>query len=220
MEEGSRSALSGAWPLFDLAIRTSRLELRLPTEDELIDLLAVAKAGIHDADYMPFGFAWTDMPSPQLERGFMQYHWRKRAEWSVDSWTLDFGVWVDGKICGSQGIHGDGFQTFKRVGTGSYLGKHYQGRKIGLEMRAAVLSFSFDYLSAEWATSEAFMDNSASIGVSRSLGYADNGVRWMAPRGVARQEQMFLMTREMWQSRERPPIEVTGLDACRDMFGI
>ena len=220
MEEGSRSALIDAWPLFGLALRTSRLELRLPTEPELIDLLALARAGIHDADYMPFGFAWTDLASPQFERGFMQYHWRKRAEWSVDSWTLDFGVWVDGKIVGTQGIHGERFQTFKRVGTGSYLGREFQGLKIGLEMRSAVLSFSFDHLGAEWASSEAFMDNAASLGVSRSLGYADNGVRWMAPRGVARQEQQFLMTREMWRSRERKPVEVTGLDACRDMFGI
>jgi hypothetical protein len=31
---------------------------------------------------------------------------------------------------------------------------------------------------------------------------------------------MFLMTREMWHSRERQAIEVAGLDECRDMFGI
>ncbi len=109
---------------------------------------------------------------------------------------------------------------FKWVGTGSYLGRGFQGLKIGLEMRAAVLAFSFDHLGAERATSEAFTDNAASIGVSRSLGYADNGVRWMAPRGVAREEIRFLMTRDMWQSRERPPISVSGLDACRDQFGI
>jgi RimJ/RimL family protein N-acetyltransferase len=220
MVEASRSALVDAWPLFGLAIRTPRLELRLPTEDELVDLLQVARAGVHDPDYLPFGFAWTDLQSPHFERGFMQYHWRKRAEWAPNDWTLDFGVWVEGKIVGTQGIRGEDFPVFKRVGTGSYLGKRYQGLKIGLEMRSAVLSFSFDHLGAERATSEAFTDNVASIGVSRSLGYVDNGFRWMAPRGNARQEQMFLMTREMWASRERPPIEVAGLDACRDMFGI
>jgi RimJ/RimL family protein N-acetyltransferase len=220
MEEGSRSALINAWPLFGLVIRTPRLVLRLPTENELIELLAIAEAGIHDPGFMPFGFAWTDLASPQFERGFLQYHWRKRAEWAADNWTLDFGVWHDGRMVGAQGIHGESFQTFRRVGTGSYLGKQSQGMKIGLEMRSAVLSFSFDHLGAERATSEAFMDNAQSIGVSRSLGYADNGLRWMAPRGVSRQEQMFLMSREMWHSRERQPIEVTGLDACREMFGI
>ncbi|HEY7023842.1 MAG TPA: GNAT family N-acetyltransferase [Candidatus Limnocylindrales bacterium] len=220
MEEGSRSALSDAWPLFGLVIRTPRLVLRLPTEGELIELLQVAKAGVHDPEYMPFGFGWTDLASPDFERGFMQYHWRTRAEWSSRDWTLDLGVWVDGRIVGTQGIRGENFPVFRRVGTGSYLGKQSQGLKIGLEMRSAVLAFSFDHLEAERATSEAFMDNAPSIGVSRSLGYADNGFRWMAPRGEARQEQQFLMTREMWQARERMPIEVDGLDACRDMFGV
>jgi len=219
MEEG-RLEIVDAWPLFGLVVRTARLELRLPREDELGELLALTKAGIHDADFMPFGFAWTDQSSPQMERGFMQYHWRTRSSWSADEWVLDFGVWADGQLVGSQGMRGEKFSVFKSVGTGSWLGRGFQGRKIGVEMRAAVLAFAFDHLGAERATSEAFMDNAPSIGVSRSLGYADNGYQWMAPRGVARQEQRFLMTREMWHSRERPPITVTGLDACRDMFGI
>ena len=150
----------------------------------------------------------------------MQYHWRTRSAWSADEWTLDLAVWADGRLAGSQGIRAEKFGVFKSVGTGSWLGRGFQGLKIGREMRAAALSFAFDHLGAQQATSEAFMDNAPSIGVSRSLGYADNGYQWMAPRGVPRQEQRFLMTREMWQSRERPPIEVSGLDACRDMFGI
>jgi RimJ/RimL family protein N-acetyltransferase len=215
-----RSGLVAAWPLFGLVIRSERLELRLPTESELVKLLELAKTGIHDAEFMPFGFAWTDKPSPQFERDYMQYHWRTRAEWKNDDWNLDLGVWLDGELVGTQGIHGMNFPVFRSVGTGSWLSRVFQGRRIGAEMRSAVLSFSFDHLGAERATSEAFMDNAQSIGVSRSLGYADNGYRWMAPRGIARQEQMFLMTREMWYSRPRADISVDGLDACRDMFGI
>lgn len=219
MEE-DRRALIEAWPLFGLVIRTARLELRLPREDELVELLELAKKGIHDADNMPFGYAWTDKPSPQFERDYMQYHWRTRASWSAEEWVLDFGVWVDGRLAGTQGMRGEKFAVFKSVGTGSWLAREFQGRKIGLEMRAAALSFAFDHLGAEQATSEAFKDNLPSIGVSRSLGYADNGLQWMAPRGVAREEVRFLMTRAMWQARERPPIVVSGLDECRDMFGL
>ena len=212
--------LVDAWPLFGLVVRSERLELRLPREDELVELLALAKSGIHDADFMPFGFAWTDQSSPQLERSFLQYHWRTRSSWSVDEWVLDFGVWFEGRLVGTQGMRGDKFALFKTVGTGSWLAQHSQGLKIGREMRSAALSFAFGDLGAERATSEAFMDNAPSIGVSRSLGYADNGYRWMAPRGVARQEQQFLMTREMWESRPRPPITVEGFEPCRAMFGI
>lgn len=218
--DGKGAALAAAWPLFGLVIRTPRLELRLPTEAELVAMLELAKAGIHDADYMPFGFAWTDKPSPQFERDYMKYHYSTRANWTPEDWTLDLAVWVDGELCGTQGLRGENFPVYRSVGTGSWLGRGFQGQKIGIEMRAAALAFAFECLGAERATSEAFMDNAASIGVSRSLGYADNGYQWMAPRGEARQEQRFLMTREMWQSRERPPITVEGFDACRDMFGL
>ncbi len=218
--DGARTELATAWPMYGLEIRTDRLSLRLPTETELVDLLGVATQGVHSPDEMPFGFAWTDLKSPQMERGFMQYHWRTRATWSADEWVLDFGVWADGRLVGSQGMRGEKFSLFKAVGTGSWIGRQFQGKGIGKEMRSAVLAFAFEHLGAERATSEAFMDNASSIGVSRSLGYADNGLQWMAPRGVARQQQRFLMTRDMWNARERPPIEVSGLAACRDMFGL
>ena len=218
--DDERARLIAALPLFGLVVRTERLELRLPTESELVELLELARAGIHDADSMPFGYAWTDKPSPQFERDYMKYHYSTRANWAPDDWTLDLAVWADGKLAGTQGIRGVNFAVYRSVGTGSWLGQRFQGLKIGVEMRSAALSFAFDHLAAERAMSEAFLDNAASVGVSRSLGYADNGYQWMAPRGEARQEQRFLMTRDMWHGRERPPITVEGFEACRDMFGI
>lgn len=208
------------WPLFDVVIRTSRLELRLPTEDELVQLLELAKGGIHPAEEMPFGFAWTDLPSPQFERNFMQYHWGTRGSWKPELWTLDLAVWVDGTLVGTQGLHGENFPVMRTVGTGSWLGRAYQRKGIGREMRSAVLAFAFDHLGAERATSDVFVDNHRSQGVSRALGYIDNGRTWLAPRGVAREEIRFLMTAEMWRSRDRLGTTVGGLDACRDMFGI
>jgi len=208
------------WPLFDLVIRSERLEMRLPREHELVELLALAQKGIHDPDEMPFGVAWTDQLSPQLERSFMQYHWSTRAGWKPDSWTLDLGVWADGALVGTQGLRGEQFSTLRTVGTGSWLGREFQGRGMGKEMRAATLAFAFDHLGAEWATSSAFLDNVTSIGVSRSLGYAENGLERLAPRGVPRDMIRFLMTVEQWRSHERPPISVAGFEGCRDMFGI
>ena len=86
-------------------------------------------------------------------------------------------------------------------------------------MRAAVLSFAFDGLGARVAESAAFPDNLASSGVSRSLGYEDNGLGALAPQGVSRVSQRFRMTAEGWASRPRPPVAIEGLDACREMFG-
>ena len=82
-----------------------------------------------------------------------------------------------------------------------------------------VLGFAFDRLGAQIAISEAFLDNAASNGVSRSLGYEPVGFGSLAPEGVERQTQRFRMTAEGWRSRPRPALAIEGLDACRDMFG-
>ena len=85
-------------------------------------------------------------------------------------------------------------------------------------MRAAVLALAFDGLGAEVAETEAFLDNPASAGVSRSLGYQPNGFGSIAPEGVARPTERFRLTREGWLARSRPPVAIEGLESCRDMF--
>lgn len=207
------------WPIYDLRISTERLELRLPTDDELLELLDIALAGIHDPSEQPFGIGWTDAPSPRLEHGFLQFHWGSRAKWTSDDWTLNLGVWSGGRIVGTQGIHAKDFATLRSVATGSWLGRDFQGQGIGKGMRNAVLALAFDHLGANWATSAAFVDNRASLGVSRSLGYVEDGLELAAPRGKARVLARYRMSAEVWRSRQRPPVDVQGLDRCLNLFG-
>ena len=208
------------WPLFDLRIWTARLELRLPTEVELLELVELARSGIHDPAEMPFGFAWTDQPSPQFERSFMQYHWSTRANWSPGKWSLDLGVWIDGRLVGTQGMGAENFAVLRTVSTGSWLSREFQGQGIGKEMRTAVLGFAFDHLGAAWATSGSFVDNPASAAVSRAVGYEEDGMDVLAPRGEAKELVRWRMHVDAWRSRERPPVEVAGLEGCWDMFGL
>ena len=44
--------------LYGLRLRTPRVELRVPTHGELVELRDVAHAGIHPPEAMPFGVAW------------------------------------------------------------------------------------------------------------------------------------------------------------------
>lgn len=213
------TTLAAAWPLFGLRIRSEHLVLRLPTDDETLALMDVAKAGIHPADEMPFGVAWSVLPSPEFERGFVQHHWLMRATWTSDAWTLNLMVESDGRPIGSQSIAATSFTVHRTVDTGSWLGRDWQGRGLGREMRAAVLAFAFDGLGARVAESGAFLDNDASAGVSRSLGYEDNGRGALAPQGVSRETQRYRMTADGWRSRPRPPVTIEGLDACRVLFG-
>jgi len=207
------------WPLYHLRLRTERLELRLPNEVEIGELCLIAKAGIHPASEMPFGVAWSTKPSPRFEREYIQWHWKQRADWTPEAWSLELAVFLGGRPIGSQSLAAREFATFRAVNTGSWLGRPDQGRGLGKEMRAAVLALAFDGLDAEAATTEAFFDNPASAGVSRSLGYRPNGIGSIAPEGVARETERFRMSRAEWLGRSRSEVLIDSLDGCRAMFG-
>jgi RimJ/RimL family protein N-acetyltransferase len=214
------TTLADAWPLFGLRLRSERLVLRLPTDDELLRLLDLAKAGIHPPDEMPFGVAWSTIPSPAFERQFLQHHWSMRGSWSPEQWGLNLMAELDGAPVGTQSIGGSQFAIHRTVDTGSWLGRANQGRGLGKEMRAAVLGFAFEGLGAYVAETTAFLDNTASNAVSRSLGYVENGVGSLAPEGVARPTQKFRMSVEDWHARPRPALTIEGLDACLHLFGV
>ena len=59
--------------------------------------------------------------------------------------------------------------------TGSWLARRFHGQGIGTRMRTAMCILAFDHLDFEEITSGAFADNPASLGVSRKVGYRDNG---------------------------------------------
>jgi RimJ/RimL family protein N-acetyltransferase len=207
------------WPLFDLRLRTARLELRLPTDDDLTALAATARAGIHPPEEMPFAVAWTDLPSPAFERSFVQFHWAKRAEWKPERWVLNLATFLDGTPIGSQSIEATDFAILRTVLTGSWLGLPWQGKGYGKEMREAVLALAFEGLGADVAESGAFADNPASAAVSRALGYEPNGIERLAPRGEAKELTRYRMTRDRWAGRTRAPTRILGLEGCLDLFG-
>jgi RimJ/RimL family protein N-acetyltransferase len=206
------------WPLFDLRIMTSRVEIRLPDDEVLSDLARLASKGIHDPATMPFLHPWTDEPSPALELGLMQWGWRHRAEWRPNHWTFNGAVFADGEVVGVQSVMADDFALERTVKTGSWLGRSHQGRGLGKEMRAAILSFAFDTLGSREALSGGFVDNETSLNVSRSLGYRESGRRSVLRRGVATEMIDLYMDLAVWRQRDRPDTQVVGFDGCRDFF--
>jgi RimJ/RimL family protein N-acetyltransferase len=206
------------WPLFDLSVRTPRVELRYPDDELATKTVELSTKGIHDPATMPFGMPWTDQPSPEFERNSMRHYWRNRAEHDVDKWTLNFIVLVDGEPAGVQGLNAENFAKTRVAGTGSWLGRQFQGRGLGKEMRAAVLHFAFAGLDAQRCLSGAWHDNAPSLGVSRSLGYVDNGEDIALRRGEPDRQIRLLLTRDAWETRRRDDIEIAGLAACREFL--
>ena len=160
-------ALSTYWPLFDLTVRTPRLELRVPDDEMIPELARVAAEGVHDPAFMPFSVPWTDVPSPEQERNSLQHFWLMRAQWKPDDWHLGMAVLIDGQPVGMQGANAKQFAARRIAGTGSWLSQRVQGQGYGKEMRAAILHLLFDGLGAVRCESGAYHDNAASFGVSR-----------------------------------------------------
>jgi RimJ/RimL family protein N-acetyltransferase len=211
--------LTTIWPLFGLVLRTPRLELRVPSLEQLAALAALAEEGVHDPAVMPFQVPWTDLPPGDRGRSVMQYQWRQWGALTPEQWSIEFAVLAGGAPAGIQGIGGSEFALTREVHTGSWLGLRHQGRGIGTEMRAAVLHLAFAGLGADWATSSAADDNPASIGVSRKLGYADDGIEVHAVRGRRRLERRFRMDRQTWEAHRRVPVQIDGLEPCRELLG-
>ena len=129
-------------------------------------------------------------------------------------------VVVDGSAVGVQALTAKDFPVARQVDSGSWLGLGYQGRGYGTEMRAAALYFAFAELGAEAATSASFVDNRASIAVSRRNGYRDNGVDRLAREGVMVEQLRFRLTRDDWQRHRAVEVKVDGFDRCRLLFGL
>jgi RimJ/RimL family protein N-acetyltransferase len=211
--------LTDLWPPFGLVLRTPRLELRLPSLQQLVDLGQLAIDGVHEPDRMPFLVPWTDQLPLERARSTMQWHWRAWGAWTPEDWHLDFVVLLDGVVVGTQEIAARYFPALREVATGSWLGLKYQGRGIGTEMRAAVLQLAFAGLDARCAVSEAYTDNTQSLGVSRRLGYAKDGVRRIVRRGEPATQQRLRLSRPAWDARRTVPVEVEGLDPCLPLLG-
>jgi RimJ/RimL family protein N-acetyltransferase len=209
------------WPFFDLRVVTPRLELVAIDDHVAVELAQLAAKGIHDPDFMPFAFEWTDVPSPQLERNTLQFYWRTRAELSPAAWNLNLAARVDGHIVGTTGLMAHQFPVTRTVETGSWLGREFQGLGIGKEMRIATLHLGFLGFDACTATTAAFHDNGPSLGVTRSLGYEPNGSAVKVRRGEAATSLQFIMSRERFAEHlQRDDIVLHGVEPCLPLLGL
>ncbi len=206
------------WPLMGLSLATPDLELRLPTGEELALLADVAAEGIHAADFMPFIVPWTAGTPAEVARSVIQNYWRRCGEWQPDAWVLPLTVFKDGQPIGVQSMRAKNFTITREVATGSWLSRRFQGQGYGTQMRAAMLELAFTGLNAETAISGALIDNQASLGVSRKLGYRLDGLGREVVNGKLRVDQRLRLDRLDWRAPFLVPIK--GLEGCISEFGL
>ena len=207
------------FPLLGLRLRTPRLELRLPLADDLAALADLAVEGIHSPDVMPFLTPWTQQPPAEIARSVVQQNWRSLGTWSPQNWSLYLTVFHDGVVVGQQRVSARDLAVTREVNTGSWLGKRHQGQGIGTEMRAAVLHLAFAGLGVAEAVSAAFEDITASLAVSRKLGYQPDGVDRLVVRGELVIDHRMRLTRAAWEKHRTTEVTIDGLAPCRALFG-
>ncbi len=215
----TRERLARHFPAFALEVRTPHLVLRLPDDDDIVDLAELAARGVHDDDFMPFTEPWTRVPPPFQERNTMQYFWTQRGAQQSDAWNLPLVTRVDDVTVGSQGVFAKEWKTTRTVETGSWLGREHQGKGIGREMRSAILHLAFDGFAAEQAVTFAYADNPASLAVTEAMGYRPNGEDRVARDGQLAVLRRFAMDRDAFDAIRRDDVDIVGADAVAELFG-
>jgi RimJ/RimL family protein N-acetyltransferase len=211
--------LTSVYPPFALTLATPRLVLRPLRDGDIPAAVEAAASGIHEHGRNPFSTPWAESPPDQLGPTMGRWYWQCRANSTPESWSLILGIWHGETFLGCQDVEAKDFAVRKTVNTGSWLRRTAHGRGFGKEMRAAVALYAFDWLKADVAESEATEWNTASLGVSRSLGYELNGVTRMSWGGKAETVQRVRLTPE---TLKRPDwhLKVEGHESTAGFLGI
>jgi RimJ/RimL family protein N-acetyltransferase len=206
------------WPLFDLRLTCRDVALRPVREDDL-ERLATIQPDDYEHDPRAEMFAWLTTVENR-RRLVHQEYWRSLGTWSPTSWYLTFAVEYGGATVGIQTLEAEAFPRLRTVDSGSWLRREVRGRGVGVAMRMAILGLAFDHLGARAAVTSADLDNAASLGVSRHIGYSDNGVTLNdAGYGVIELRHLRLTAQEWVTSGQGREVTVTGVEPCLPWFG-
>jgi RimJ/RimL family protein N-acetyltransferase len=222
----SLSYLAEVWPPAGITIRTPYLSMRPMSEPDAAWLATVIPPDIEQNPHLP---SYPGLAGPVARQvTALQEYWRNRGAWTPDDWCLTFGAWLrveesgsPARLIGTQTLEGADFKRLRIVDTASLLLTEHRRKGLGKQMRRGVLTLAFVHLGAAGAVSGAWHDNPASLGVSRSLGYEDNGVDMHARGERADVMQRVRLTRETWERGGLAAgIEVAGVAAALPFFGL
>ncbi len=205
-----------SWPLSDLVLRVGELTLRPLTELDLDGLGASIPEDLEMNPHIPRPFALGEPASRAVV--LRQGYWSAMGSWHPDRWDLPFAVRLRQQVIGVQSLEAEDFAVLRTVETASWLLTDHRGKGLGKLARTAVLALAFEGLDAEVALTEAWADNEASLGVSRSLGYQPNGSGRHRRGSIASEMPRLRLDRDGWFAQARPRVVVQGLAACVPWF--
>ena len=211
------------WPLAGLRVRSGDLELRYMDDADVYALARLAADGIHAPDAMPFTVPWTRGTPTEVARSILTYQWGARASVTPETWKLELAVVRSGEVLGTQSLMASDFLVSRTAETGSWLGLRHHGQGVGTRMRLMILHLLFEGFDGLRATTSAFADNASSNGVTRRIGYTENGVDVLAREGTPAESRRYVLDRATWDARPpelRPDVTLVGVEAAREQLGL
>lgn len=209
--------LAQVWPLRGIRLTTPDLELRPATEEDLPTLVEILP---DDLELDPSATRYAGLDELANRRAILvQGYWRAMGGWSPGEWVLPFVVRREGVPVGMQALEGPDYTRDRTVDSWSWLRASARGLGLGKQMRTAVLELAFGHLGAAAAVSSAVVDNTSSLGVSRSLGYRDTHTSVLDHSGETLQH--LRLERSNWlASGLGRAIEVSGARVALPFFGL
>ena len=206
-----------AWPLHGIHLRTADLDLTVMTEADLPTLCSLLP---DDLELNPHATTYAGLDDRANRRAVLvQGYWRALGLWSPDDWALPFVVRSAGEVVGAQWLEGPDWRADHLVDSSSWLVPAARGRGLGKQMRAAVLALAFGPLGADAAVSSAVVDNAASLGVSRALGYRETHRSVLEHSGETLQH--VRLERAAWErSGQAHEVVIAGATPALPLFGI
>lgn len=210
--------LTRVWPVRGIALRNGAVGLRPLTETDLPGLVDRLPDDLELDPSLP-RYAALDAGASRAA-ALVQGYWRSHGAWSPAEWALPFVVHVDGEAVGVQVLEGPADYGLERVvDSSSWLVAARRGHGLGTLMRAAVLRLAFDHLGAVAAITSAYVENGASLAVSRRLGYVDTHTSVLEHNG--RRLQHLRLERDAWlTSGHGRAATVSGVEPALPWFGL
>lgn len=205
--------------LFNISIKTSRLNLRVPKDKEFEQLGQVVSDGIQKPDEPHFQSEGLYNKTPEEgTKGLKEFVEGHINNWSKEDWQLPFAIFYEDRPIGLITMYSKQFPITRGFGASYWIGLPYQGKGLGTEALNAILTLGFDGLSAREAYCGTWSDNIASLRMMEKLGFVFNGEYWMNRNGEAVKDRRMRLPKESWIKSEN--ISINGLDERFEIFGV
>ena len=208
--------------LYGLRIRTPRVELRIPTNNDIKVLHRVARGGIHDPAVMPFADPWTDKPEPEFGRSMQAELRQGRNTIGRTGWNVPFVVRardVGSPLLGVAWLRST--EEPGRFETSAWIARRFQGKGYGREVEAAVLAFAFEQCGAQEVSAGTFAFNGAGRSLARGAGFVETPADPVLNRGELAEYVTLTLDAAGYRNHAgNIPVTVAGFDRVAHMFPV